>query len=124
MIKFADTIEDLMANPRDYGMPTFEEFVAHKERYRDRYDAFVASIDAGDHNTGAIQRYFIETKNGEKRVSSLEQAERIARDMGLSIHNMDDFKIDPQYQPGDTAGKHWLKVTFRPRKFYERGWFR
>lgn len=114
-MKIAQSVEEIQENPTQYGMPTFDEFIRNKEKYLGRHDEVLASIDAGDRNTGAIQKYYIETDCGTIRLDSLEQAERIAIEMGLSIHNESHFKVDPQYQHGDIAGKHYINVTFRPK---------
>jgi hypothetical protein len=104
--EFAESIEDLAENPAKFGMPTLAEFIRNKEKYMGRHDDEVAAVDRGDPVLGCRQRYYLE----HYRVDSLEQAERIAIDMGLSLHH--DFVIDPQLRPDGAAG-FYNEVTFR-----------
>lgn len=118
---YAESIEELAENPAKFGVPTFDEFRRNKEKWLGRYDDEVAAIDRGDHNLGCPQRYYLWDGAEEYRVESLEQAERIAGDMGLSLHH--DFIVDPQIQD-DGPGSYYNKVTFRSRRAMERrnGW--
>lgn len=101
------TIEDLAENPNKYGMPTFEEFRKNKEKWMGRADEEIAAIDKGDPMLKCKQRYFIESY----RVDSLEQAERIAIDMGYDLFR--DFVICPQLRPDETLRGFYNEVTFR-----------
>lgn len=108
-----DSIEDLMENPSKFGMPTFDEFVGNRDKYTDRPDAMIEAIDRGDPALGCRQRYYVE----HYRVDSLEQAQRIASDMGGSLY--EDYIIDPQLRP-DGAGGFYNDVTFRSKKSLEK----
>jgi len=110
-IQYPDKLEDLAETPNKYGMPTFEQYVQNREKYNGRYDEVITSVDNGDKLTGCRQKYYVDNY----RVESLEQAERIASDMGLNLHH--DFIIDPQFQDDDGI---YLKVTFRPKAEIER----
>lgn len=109
MNKFPDTLEDLTENPSAYGIPTFDEYCKNKERWVGRYDDEIASIDRGDQNLKCKQRYYLE----HYPVDSLEQAERIAGDMGLSLYN--DFIHDPQVVPDSSVKGYHIRVTFRSK---------
>lgn len=114
-MRFAETLQELEESPEKFGMPTFEEFRRNKERYMGRYDDEVASVDAGDKATGAIQKYYLSDVSGHYRCETLEYAERIALDMGLNLHQ--DFKIDPQYKDDDGI---YIEVTFRSKRSLAR----
>lgn len=103
-----DSIDDLMENPSKFGMPTLAEFVRNKEKFMGREDDEIAAIDRGDPLLGCRQRYYVE----HYRVESLEQAQRIASDMGLNLYH--DFIIDPQLRPDGAAG-FYNEVTFRSK---------
>lgn len=109
MNRFPDSVEELMANPTAFGMPTFEEFRRNKEKYVGRPDDEIAAIDRGDQNLKCRQKYFIEGYP----VSSLEKAERIALDMGKSLFH--DFKTDPQVRTDDRGG-FYIEVNFRAKQ--------
>lgn len=113
-----ESIEDLAENPTKWGMPTFEQFRKNKERWMGRADDEIAAIDRGDPLLGCRQRYYIEDSGtGKHRVESLEQAERIAVDMGLNLFH--DFITDPQLRP-DGAGGFLNEVTFRSKRSIEK----
>jgi hypothetical protein len=113
----AQSLEELIENPAKFGIPTFDEYRRNKERYRGRYDDEVASIDAGDKILGVVQRYVVWDGGCEYRVESLEQAERIAGDMGLNLHQ--DFIVDPQIRD-DGPGRFHNRVTFRSKRAVNR----
>lgn len=98
-------------------MPTFEEFRKTKEKWMGRLDDEIAAIDRGDPLLGCRQRYYVEDAGGRYRVESLEQAERIAVDMGLSLFH--DFITDPQLRP-DGASGFFNEVTFRSKRSIEK----
>lgn len=108
----AETLEDLVDNPEKFGMPTFDAFRRNKEKWTGRYDDEIAAIDRGDPVLGIRQRYYLWDGAADYRCESLEQAERIARDMGLNLH--EDFVVDPQVkQDSDGLYNH---VTFRSKR--------
>lgn len=106
--------EDLFEFARKAGLPSLKEVLSNKYGERDRMlgreDEMITSIDAGDKQTGARQKYYL-SDGTEYRIESIEQAERIARDMGLNLHQ--DFIYDGQYQDDDGI---YLKVTFRTKR--------
>lgn len=108
-----ESLEELIKHPTRYGMPTFAEFRRNKEKFMGRADDEIAAIDRGDPMLGCRQKYYVE----HYPVESLEQAERIARDMGLSLFH--DFIIDPQLRPDHGAG-FYNEVTFRSKRSIEK----
>lgn len=107
-----EDLEELMSNPGRWGVPTLDEFTRNREKYMGRPDDEIAAIDRGDRMLGCRQRYYVE----QYRVTSLEQAERIAMDMGLSLFH--DFIVDPQLRP-DSSG-FYNEVTFRVKQHVKK----
>jgi hypothetical protein len=115
MHRAPDSIEEMTENPELFGMPTFEDFRRNKEKYLGRKDDAVSAVDAGDRTLKCRQKYFMKDANGIRySVCSLEEAERIALDMGGNLHQ--DFAIKPQLRPDD-AGGFYNEVTFVSKAF-------
>lgn len=110
MVKVAESIEELLANPTEFGMPSFEDFRKNKAKYLGRKDDEIASIDRGDTNLKCKQVYFV----CGHRVTSLEQGERIARDMGYDFYS--DFQAKPQVMPDSSVRGYYIRVNFVPKK--------
>lgn len=105
-------LEDIMENPTKYGLPTFEEFRANKEKWLGRKDDDIAAVDRGDPMLGCFQKYYIETAVGRRYGPfPLELIETMAIEEGMNLHH--DFIKDPQLRP-DGAGGFYNEVTFRP----------
>ena len=109
MSPLPESLEDLEQNPNKYGMPTLDEFSRNREKYMGREDDEIAAIDAGDPALGCRQKYYVE----HYRVDSLEQAQRIALDMGLNLFH--DFIVDPQLRT-DSGGGFYNEVRFRSKR--------
>lgn len=115
------TLEDLMANPRAYGLPTPDEYRRNRTKFKEQFfgreDDEIAAIDRGDPLLGCRQKYFIATSLHTYQCKSLEDAQRIALDMGLNLFK--DFSVDPQLRSDGTGGivNH---VTFQPKSFWKR----
>lgn len=105
----ANSIDDLLSDPHRYGFCTFEEFRRNKEKWLGRADDEISSVDAGDRNLQCRNVYYLESDAGRYRVDSLEQAERIALDMGLNLFH--DFLIKPQVRE-DISARNYIEVTF------------
>ena len=112
-----ESIEDLVECPSKFGMPTLEEITrkhySKREAFYGREDEEIAAIDRGDPILGCRQKYYVEGY----RVESLEQAERIARDMGLNLFH--DFVVHPQLRP-DGAASFYNEVTFRSKSSVQK----
>ena len=116
-----DTLQDFAQNAGKYGVPTFEEvdrpYYNKRDQMFGREDDEVTAIDKGDPMLGCTQSYYIQDVGSRYRLESLEQAERIAQDMGLSLHR--DFVVDPQLR-NNHRGSFYNEVTFRSKRSGER----
>jgi hypothetical protein len=108
-----DSIEELTKDPAAYGIPTFEEFVKNKRKYLGSREDTLESVDRGCHATRLKHRYFVEGY----RVDSLEQAERIALDMGFDLY--ENFILDPQIVQNGNDGLI-NEVRFRSKESIAR----
>jgi len=118
-MKSADTIDQFLETPEQFGFCSFEDFRRNKEKWMGRPDDEVAAIDRGDHILGCKQKYIIEGYP----VRSLEEAERVAREMGLNLFSDCLFKPQVRHELG--SRRHFYtevniisKQTFEKRK----GW--
>jgi hypothetical protein len=107
-----DSIEELTENPAAFGVPTFEEFVKNKRKWMGSKEDMLEAIDRGDPMLKLKHKYFVENY----RVDCLEQAERIALDMGFDLY--EDFILDPQVVP-DIEGMI-TEVRFRSKSALEK----
>ncbi len=97
--KFQDaTIEDIAQDPHKYGAPTFEEFVANKEKYIGRSDDWFSAIDKGSSILSRRVKKQVYILKGY-RVESLEKLETLAKNMGLN-----PWKLQPRPQIIDLGG--------------------
>jgi len=103
-------IGDLAANPKKYGMPTLEEFSRNPELYKNSIspDEIMAQIDKGSQTLNrhvTSHEYYV----GDYRCESLESAERLMKEMGVTVttSNMKPEIIDLG------AGKCKIRVTFK-----------
>lgn len=103
------SIEEVLDNPKLYGLPNFEEFVANKSKWMGSQEDGIANIDAGDRNLQCKQEYYIE----KYKIESLEKCERIAKEMGYSLFT--DFEWNPQVCPTQDW-KPVLKVQFKIKR--------
>lgn len=102
-------ISDLASNPKRYGLPTLEEFAKDPTLYSSAFSAsdLMAQIDRGSQNLNrhvTSHEYYV----GTYRCESLEKAERMLADMGITAttQNMKPEIIDLG------AGKCKIRVTF------------
>jgi len=106
------SFDDILEDPRAYGIPTFEEFRKNKSKYMRRSEEEVEAIDRGDPMLGCFQRYYIEDNRGRRYGPySLELIQAVAIDEGLNLEH--DYIKDPQLRP-DGQGGFYNEVTFRP----------
>ena len=102
------TLEDLLANPRKYGAPTFEEY----KRDPSKWQIDWAKIADNGSQDATFKKHLKKTYNkvlGYK-AETIEKAETIANDHGLTLSSM---RIKPQVEP---IGGGWfnLAVEFMP----------
>jgi hypothetical protein len=111
IINSETTLDDILANPSNFGVPTFEQFSQNKDRYMGSKDWILAAVDKGSENLSA---YSTEHKYKFKNwnCDSLEEIERVARDEGHELLDL-DFKA----QLVDITNKRaTIVVEFFPKK--------
>lgn len=103
-------IGDLASNPKKYGLPTFEEFAKEPQKYTSAFtpNDLMAQIDRGSQT---LNRHVVDHEYwvGTYRCRSLESAEKMLGEMGITIttDNLKPEVIDIG------AGKCKIKVTFK-----------
>lgn len=87
-INAATTIEHLMANPNDYGVPTFEQFKMSREKYLGRSDDAMVSITDGPK---AFRKDLkkIKFKVHGMDIETHEAVEKILGDHGYGLADLD-----------------------------------
>lgn len=109
------TIDDVYADPKKFGAPTFEEFKANPDKWRGKTDEIFDQIDAGSKKLMDLKRmeFVVEFDHGARsyKASSLEMAERILKDEGYKVSQC-------EYKP-DLArshdGRYYARVIIAPR---------
>lgn len=97
MTQFPKTMQELIDDPKRFGLPTFEEFCQNPDKYRPRWDSRLAAADAGSKNLShVVNRYVWEVEG--VTCKSPEQAERIAREKGIDL-NLGLYDIEPHVVP-------------------------
>lgn len=103
------TVEEVLANPGKYGVPTVQEFAKNPDKWRDTLDKKLARFDQSTQTFKNIvekQTY----KIAGYEVRTLEEVERIARDEGIRLL---DCNFAPQIVPSGNNGKCKIVVEFR-----------
>lgn len=101
------TLDDLMANPKKYGLPTFQEFQREPGKYRQPEDGDFGWVEKGsDLLRGVIKSHSYECLG--YKAKNLETCERIAKDHGLGIMDLD---MKPELVQ-ENAGKYSVLVRF------------
>ena len=80
--------DDLLRDPRSFGMPTLQEFMASPDKYRKSADQLLRAADQGSKTLKDLKehRYYFE---GIACGSSLEEVERVARNEGVAIDTLE-----------------------------------
>lgn len=114
-------MDDLQADPKAYGLPTFEEYARQPDLWRTKKDASFSALDAGFTNS-KMQNLLKKAKfkiNGVS-VPSLEYAERAILDHGYTIEDLkltdgqkSKLKFNMNMIP-QGAGKYDIEVDFLP----------
>jgi len=105
-------IEDLLNNPKAYGLPTLEEFAANPEKWRKAADQVLKSVDIGS-TTGLKNMVVKQTYEvAGYKCSTLEEVERVALNEGWSLKNLE---IKPNLIPLG-GGKCDVHIVFTPGK--------
>lgn len=106
--------EDIMANPHEYGIPSFAEFARNPAKWRARADEAFASIEKGSEMLGkVVRKHTYKFKKGTKEwtCKSLEEVQRVAENEGFPLQTL-DFKGEMR-QLGE--GKYEIVVTIFPK---------
>lgn len=102
--------EQLQAHASELGVPTFEEFKANKSKYLKAHDQVLASAAKGSTLLDKIldTRYVYEICG--YRCKSLEEVERVAKEQGISIKDLD---MRPELLPlNGNSGKAQMLIKF------------
>jgi len=106
------TLEDLMDNPKKYGLPTLAEFARNPAILRGAADELFANVDKGSAILGKQVREHRYYWRGIK-MDSLERVQKAAMDdMGLGV---DALTVKPELERG-TAGKYIIHVYVEPKR--------
>lgn len=98
---------EIFDRPEDFGMPTFDEFSKNREKYMGRDDDRLMEVERGSQSMRRnVSRHIYEIEG--YRCRSLEEVERIAKEMGINLRELD---YRPQVQQA-SAGKVDLLVRF------------
>jgi hypothetical protein len=91
------TVDDILARPHKYGLPTFAEYVKKREQILDRSGDLISQIDAGKtalNESGYLRK--IKFQYGKHVADSMEKFERILDSEGIDIA---DLEIMPRVIP-------------------------
>jgi hypothetical protein len=101
------TFEDVMEDPKAFGMPTFDEFLKDQDTLYGKEDERLMEVDRGSSNLNRVVKRQVYEIEGY-RCKTLEEVERVAKNMGINLREMD---YQPQIEP-NTSGKFDIKVKF------------
>lgn len=81
-------VNDILADPHQFGMPTFDEFKKNPEKWLGRDDELLSSADVGcDRIKNVVKRHIYEIEG--YRTRKLEEVERIAESQGIPLKQLD-----------------------------------
>ena len=113
--KFANaTLEDIAANPKQYGAPTYEEFCKNPEHWRINKQQSLVSADKGSQVFTNVKKH-IYYVDGNK-CGSLEKVEQYCIDHGIG---QQDLTIEVGIEK-ITAGQVVMHVNFRSKNVPEK----
>ena len=101
-------LEDLLNNPKAYGLPTFEEFAAKPEKWRQSAERIFEMVDIGSTNglKNVVAKHEYEILG--YKCNSLEEDERVAKNEGIALASLE---IKPEILP-QGGGKCNILVRF------------
>ena len=113
------TFDDVMEDPKKFGLPTFDEFAKNPDTLFGREDERLQEVERGSTNLNRVVKRYIYEIEGY-RCKSLEEVERVARSMGIDLREMD---YQPQMET-NTGGKFDIKVKFvsRSERIKRQNW--
>lgn len=103
--------KDDYIDPTKLGMPSFDEFAKNPEKYMGREDDRLSEADVGASQVKHLVKRHIYEIEGY-RCKTLEEVERVARNQGIPIRELD-------YRPSMVqagAGKYDIIVKFVPKE--------
>jgi hypothetical protein len=103
-------MDDIMQDPHKYGAPTFEEFKRNPDKWRVANDQILQSVTGGSSTISNIKAQHYEIAG--YKCKSLEEVERVARDEGISLKDLDMY---PQLDK-TTGGKLEVFIKFEKKK--------
>lgn len=114
-----DTLEDMLEYLVPRGFPTFDEFKKDPDKYRLRADHLFESADGSTRSFRkqlVTQRYF--WKDQYDCGSSLEKVERIAKEEGYGIHQLEmcpkvRSMTGTSKETVETVVQFWPKAEFK-----------
>ena len=112
------TIEDLQANPKKFGLPTFKEFCKSRDKWFGREDDSMVTLTEGPKNHRAGLEKIIYQIHGVN-LNSEEAVEKALGDHGFSLADIDLEKKDAKLKKSMNiipkgAGKYDIVVNFLP----------
>lgn len=120
LIDQATTMDDLMANPKAFGLPSFDDFKRNPQLYRRKSDDSMAILDRGPTKfRGDLQK--VKYKINGVECGSQEMAETAILDAGYTLEDLEigregsqsrlkyEMRMIPQ-----GAGKYDVEVNFLP----------
>lgn len=108
------TLEDVMADPKRYGAPTFQEFCKNPDAWRGKETFTLDSISNGSLVIQQLIKTMTYKIDGYK-CRTLEEVEKIALNQGYDLRTL---KMVPELEK-DTAGKLECIVEVMPKSRYE-----
>ena len=114
--KFKDaTLDDVYANPKNFGAPTLEEFMANPDRFRNRQDHLLAIADDGSKLEGLKKRLgVIRWEIDGYTMDNPEQIERYCKDEGIDMEK--DLDLKPYLKEGVSGKLDLVNVYSRKSK--------
>ena len=104
------TLENILANPAAFGLPTFHEFAKDPDAYSDSKNDRLGRVD----RSSVIFKNLIEKqvyKIAGFEVKTLEEVDRIAREENIDLLQC---KLVPEVAP-TVAGKCNVVLEFKPK---------
>lgn len=80
-------LDDILKDPKKFGLPTFDEFKKNPEKYLPHGDVFAQVDEAGRALKPYLKKVIYEIEG--YRCKTLEEVERVARSQGIPIADLD-----------------------------------
>lgn len=104
-MKELNSIDDVLESPEAFGWVSFENYKRNRDKYVGRDDDEFALIDRGSTLINNVRRQIYEVEG--YRVKSLDEAERVAKNMGYDIR---DLEAKPEVIQAGTNGQYDILV--------------